>query len=130
MSRIRTRKRAHRIRGHPISTLLPLLFLAWTGAAQAQQNVGGTVVDGANQRPLVGAQVVIDGTELGTLTDNRGRFLILNVPGGQVTVRAIMIGYRDATATIDAGTANLVIPMAETALSLDEIVVTGTARRS
>ncbi len=105
-----------------------LLLLAMPAAAGAQQSVGGTVVDGANQRPLVGAQVVIDGTELGALTDNRGRFLILNVPGNQVTVRAIMIGYRDATATVEPGTANVVIAMAETAVSLDEIVVTGTAQ--
>ena len=107
---------------------LLLLIFVGAGAAQAQEGIGGTVVDGTTQRPLIGAQVVIDGTELGTITDNRGRFLILNVPGVQATVRVIMIGYRVATVTAQVGTVDLLLEMAQTAVSLDEIVVTGTVQ--
>ena len=100
--------------------------LALTVAPLAAQNtITGAVVDGSNQRPLVGAQVVIDGTELGGLTDNRGRFLILNAPSGTVTLRVLMIGYREATAQASADQA-VTIELQETAISLDEIIVTGT----
>ena len=90
----------------------------------AQNTITGTVIDGGTQRPLGGAQVQIEGTELGSLTDNRGRFLILNAPSATVTVRVVMIGYREATATVSSDQA-VTIELQETAISLDEIVVTG-----
>lgn len=90
----------------------------------AQNTITGTVVDAGSQRPLGGAQVLVEGTELGVLTDNRGRFLILNVPSASVTVRVVMIGYREATAAANSGDA-VTIQLQETAISLDEIVVTG-----
>ncbi|MCY3546573.1 MAG: carboxypeptidase-like regulatory domain-containing protein, partial [Gemmatimonadetes bacterium] len=95
----------------------PLWGLAATGAAgfvalalavaplAAQNTITGTVVDGGTQRPLGGAQVQVEGTNLGVLTDNRGRFLILNVPTATVTVRVVMIGYREATASAASGQA-------------------------
>ena len=91
----------------------------------AQNNISGTVVEGTTQRPLPGAQVLIEGTELGSLTDNRGRFLILNAPSGTVTLRVVMIGFREATATASADQP-VTIELQETAISLDEIIVTGT----
>ena len=103
-----------------------LLALALAFAPVAAQNtIIGTVVDGSDQRPLSGAQVLIEGTELGSLTDNRGRFLILNVPSATVTVRVMTIGYREATATVSADQP-VTIELQATAISLDEIIVTGT----
>ena len=90
----------------------------------AQNTITGTVIDGATQRPLAGAQVLVEGTELGGLTDNRGRFLVLNAPSASVTVRVVMIGYQEATATATTDEA-VTIELQETAISLDEIVVTG-----
>ena len=90
----------------------------------AQNTITGTVIDGGTQRPLGGAQVQIEGTELGSLTDNRGRFLILNSPSATVTVRVVLIGYREATATVSSAQA-VTIELQQTAISLDEIVVTG-----
>lgn len=106
-----------------------ILALAWVAAlgfapVSAQNTITGTVVEGSTQRPLAGASVLIEGTEIGTLTDNRGRFLILNAPSTSVTVRVVMIGYREATAPATAGEP-VTIELQETAISLDEIVVTG-----
>ena len=103
-----------------------LLALLLTFAPlNAQDAITGTVVEGTTQRPLAGAQVLIEGTELGGLTDNRGRFLILNAPSGTQTLRVLMIGFREATATASADQP-VTIELQETAISLDEIIVTGT----
>ncbi len=102
-----------------------LALVLWFAPLTAQNTITGTVVDGITQRPLTGAQVLIDGTELGSLTDNRGRFLILNAPAGAVTLRVVMIGYREATLTASADRP-VTIELQETAISLDEIIVTGT----
>ncbi|MHB1169434.1 MAG: SusC/RagA family TonB-linked outer membrane protein [Longimicrobiales bacterium] len=103
---------------------------ALPAAAQSTGTVTGRVVDVATQQPLVGAQVMIDGTGLGALANDEGTYLILNVPAGAQTVRAQMIGYSSAEAnvTVEAGqtvTANLTL--SQSAISLDQIVVTGTA---
>ncbi len=90
----------------------------------AQNTITGTVVASGSQRPLAGAQVLIEGTEIGNLTDNRGRFLILNAPTANVTLEVIMIGYQSATVSATAGDP-VTIELQETAISLDEIVVTG-----
>jgi len=45
---------------------------------------------------MVGVNVVIDGTHMGTATDENGEFFILNVPPGNYTVRFMMIGYKIA----------------------------------
>lgn len=99
-------------------------------AVQAQERgtVSGTVVEALSRRPLNGAQVVITGSGLGTITTTNGRFVIPDVPVGEVTVEAQIIGYRTAsqTVTVRAGEAATVdFELAQTAIQLDEVVVTG-----
>ena len=104
--------------------LLALTLALAPVSAQTPNTITGTVVSGTTQQPLGGAQVLIEGTEMGSLTDNRGRFLFLNAPSTSVTLRVIMIGYQEATATA-AANQPVTIELQETAISLDEIVVTG-----
>ncbi len=45
---------------------------------------------------MVGVNVVIDGTSMGTATDENGEFFILNVPPGTYSIKFMMIGYKIA----------------------------------
>ncbi|MBX6366010.1 MAG: TonB-dependent receptor plug domain-containing protein, partial [Gemmatimonadetes bacterium] len=96
-------------------------------AAQQSGAVGGVVVEAATRRPLVGAQVVIG--QRGTITDNRGRFVIPNVAGPTASLRVVMIGYRDVVQTVEVGRTDLVLAMTESATTLDELIVTGTPQQ-
>jgi TonB-linked SusC/RagA family outer membrane protein len=89
--------------------------------------VAGTVTDARTQRPLTGAQVVIVGRQRGTITDRAGRFRITGLTGQTVQVQVVMLGYRTTTRTVSVGDANVQMPLEESALELDELVVTGTA---
>jgi hypothetical protein len=53
----------------------------------------GLVVDDKTNEPLIGANIIVEGTRLGAATDTKGRYLILNVPAGTQTVTASLIGY-------------------------------------
>lgn len=53
----------------------------------------GRVVEFINQRPLIGANVFIEGYKIGDATDADGIFKIKNVPVGSYTVRFSYIGY-------------------------------------
>jgi len=101
-----------------------------TASAQETGRITGQVTSAQNMRPLEGAQVSIEGTGMGGLANAQGRFLLLNVPAGNYTVRVTMIGYGTSRqqVTVAAGqVANADFQLDETALALDEIVVTGTA---
>ena len=92
--------------------------------------VEGTIVDQGTGRPLSGTQVSIVGTNLGTLTAQDGSFQISAVPTGEAEVRAERIGYMTVThtVTVQAGeTVTVDFVLTERVLSLDGLVVTGTA---
>ncbi|MBU1936959.1 TonB-dependent receptor, partial [bacterium] len=55
--------------------------------------ITGHVRDAADREPLIGANVLIEGTTLGASVDMDGYFFIINVPPGTYTVIASYIGY-------------------------------------
>jgi hypothetical protein len=59
--------------------------------------IAGTVVDAANDEPLIGATVTVEGTKLGAKTNIDGNYVILNVPPGTYTLRCTYVGYQTAT---------------------------------
>ena len=106
-----------------------VLFLLATPILALAQNTGklsGVVMDGSTGEPLPGANVVIDGTQLGTATDVDGNYFILGVPVGTYTIRATFVGYSPQVqegVDINAGyTRELNFELSPGA-ELDEIVV-------
>ncbi|MFQ6609725.1 MAG: carboxypeptidase-like regulatory domain-containing protein, partial [Fidelibacterota bacterium] len=62
--------------------------------------VTGKVTDASSGNGLAGANVVVDGTNLGSAADANGMYHITNVPNGTVTITASMIGYDKVSKTI------------------------------
>ncbi len=62
--------------------------------AQHTGKISGKVVDSQTKEPLIGVNVVIQGTLIGAATDLDGWYNILNVPPGKYTLNFIYIGYR------------------------------------
>jgi hypothetical protein len=56
--------------------------------------VVGVIKDGNTGDPLIGVNVMIEGTALGAASDMDGVFYIMNVPPGVYTIQAQMIGYK------------------------------------
>lgn len=65
-------------------------YVVWAGTTG---KITGRVVDAANDEPLPGVNVFIEGTTLGSATDLQGEYIILMVPPGIYSIRASMIGY-------------------------------------
>ncbi len=72
--------------------LLLVAVLAATPALAANGKISG-VVKSAEGEPVVGANVVLEGTTMGTAADAAGRYFILNVPPGTYRVRASGVGF-------------------------------------
>lgn len=76
-----------------------LLGLSASLFAQTTGKITGTVTDEESGNPLMGANVLIEGTYLGAATDTDGKFFILNVPPGKYEVKIMFMGY--ATLTVE-----------------------------
>ncbi len=117
------------------ATLFALLFSAPTLFAetmkasevsieelQQTKRITGTVVDQAGE-PVIGANVVIKGTTLGSITDMDGKFLIEDVPSNGVLVISY-IGYKSEEIPIGNQT-SFNIKLHEDSERLDDVVVVG-----
>ena len=83
-----------------------LIFLIMSTLAFSQAvTVKGLVKDSGNKKPLVGANVYITGTGMGTSTSDEGRYNIANVSPGTYTLKASYIGYEseEMEITVTAG---------------------------
>lgn len=105
---------------------LACLFLS-VGMVFAQTKVTGTVVSQEDGQPVIGATVLVVGTQIGTATDMNGEFT-LDVPEGKKTLRISYIGME----TLDVPVRPRVkVMLTSDQKSLDEVLVVayGTAKR-
>ena len=65
------------------------------------QSIVGTTND-VNQNPLIGANIVIDGTDLGTVSDKDG-FFMMDMDSGTYTITASFIGYSSQSLKVVVG---------------------------
>lgn len=90
-------------------------------AVYQNASVSGTVVD-VNGEPVIGANVMVKGTNNGTITDIDGKFTLDNAKG---TLVVSFIGYKTQEIQINDNGRNLNIVLREDSELLDEVVVVG-----
>jgi TonB-linked SusC/RagA family outer membrane protein len=97
--------------------------------AQQLATITGKVTDAKTGEPLAVAGVVVQGTQIGTMTANDGSYRLANVPLGTKTLIARRIGYSPETKSVNltAGANTLDFALNASATELEAIVVTGTA---
>ena len=83
---------------------LVTLFMMMTGLFA--QSISG-IVD--SEKPLQGANVVVVGTELGSVSNGEGSYLIKDVPAGTYDVTASYIGYSSKTISVVVGEDDAVV---------------------
>ena len=108
-----------------ISTYIGLCFLFMllcSVGLNAQRTISGTITDGSSNEPLIGANVLVDGTTTGTITDLDGTFS-LDVPDGASALEISYAGY--TTQVVPLGTGNTLNINLSAGELLDEVVVTG-----
>lgn len=76
------------------------VFLVFTAIVTAQTGtLRGTVVDKQTQAPLVGVNILVQGTEYGAATDSEGEYVIPGVEVGLYAISYSMIGYEQRVIT-------------------------------
>lgn len=113
-----------------LATLATLMIAP--AALVAQGTITGRIVDSTANAPLNAVSVQIANSPLGTRTDAEGRYVIHGVPAGAATVRAIRVGYRARSQSVNVAsgqTLTVDFGMAPAALRLQEVVTTATGQQ-
>lgn len=106
--------------------LMTLTAVSWAAIAQTR-TISGSVVDAANNEPLIGATVLPIGGGQGSATDVDGNFTI-TVPANVKTAKISYVGYKEQTVALHD---KMIVRMASSSTNLDDVVVVayGTANK-
>ena len=98
------------------------------GAFAEKVQISGNVVAEADGEPIVGASILVKGTNIGAMSDVDGRFT-LSVPQEAKTLVVTYVGMKQAEVKIAD---NITIVMQSSMNELDEVMVVayGTAKKS
>ena len=102
-------------------TMSLLVIIGMSAAVFAQKTVSGKITDATNGEALIGANVLVKGTNDGTITDIDGSYS-LKAAEGQVLVFSYT-GYSDQEITV--GTSSTIDVSMSAGALLDEVVVVG-----
>lgn len=96
---------------------------------QTTGKISGKVLD-AQGEPVVGANIIIEGTTMGAAADPDGFFYIINIPSGLYKVKASAIGYTsqiiENVQVISGLTTRIDFTLQQSAVQMQEIVVQHT----
>jgi len=74
--------------------IIMLLVFAATVYSGQTGKIAGRVVEAEKKEPLPGTNVFLEGTALGTITDVKGNYFIINIPPGKYTIVFRSMGYK------------------------------------
>lgn len=109
--------------------LLTLFLLTLITKALFAQNgaFSGTVTDAKTGEPLIGATILLVGTELGSTTDVSGSYTLKNVPPKTYNIQASYVGYNAFTrydvVIRSEGNIDINFQLTESAQQLQDVVV-------
>lgn len=107
-----------------ILLLLPFL-------ATAQNTFKATIIDEKTKEPLLGVSVMLEGTQNGTTSNEKGFVELRNIPNGKQTIRFQSVGYGKKEKNFAFPiTESVEIALEPSAENLEEVVVVATTRSS
>lgn len=108
-----------------ITTMLVLAFVMCASSVFAQtRSISGTVLSADNNSPVIGATVIVGGSQNGSVTGTNGQFTIQGVDGA-VTLNVACLGFEPKSIAISASETYATISLTPQSLRADEVVVTG-----
>jgi hypothetical protein len=115
-----------------ISVFCLFFYSSKINAQNSLGGIAGYVLDQESKEPLIGANVVLVGTELGAATNKFGYFVIPNLRNKTYDVRASFIGYQELNQQISVSTNQFVsvtFELKPKPILFDEVKVTADYER-
>ncbi len=115
----------------PVSGSILILLLCFIQSlpvyAGTTGKIKGKIIDKETSEPILGANVVVEGTYFGAAADEEGEYYINNVPPGKYTLVASAVGYNkvrveNVSVKIDL-TTDVNIELISEAIQIGEVVI-------
>jgi len=105
------------------------MALLFSVSAFSQNTISGTVTGSDSGEGLIGVNVVIKGTTIGTVTDINGNFNLKNGKAFPLEVEISYIGYETQAVIVNSAAEKLVVKLEEGSLMTDEVVISASRKR-
>lgn len=102
-----------------------ILFFSLSLTTNAQNTIRGEVRDAENNDPLIGANLLIEGTSEGNVTDFDGNFELVTDLAFPFNIVISYTGYSSQTLEVTSADEPIVIKLATDALTIDVVEVKG-----
>ena len=115
---------------YKIKRIILLYFTPISIFAQQKVEISGVVKVKHNDNVLSYAQVVLDGTTIGAVTDEFGQYQLTDIPVGEYKLKVMYTGYKTEVLelTLESNNDNnFNIILEQSPISIEEILVTGDA---
>ena len=113
-----------------ITLFLMLLFYSIIAIGQQTGNLSGVIKDKGNIT-IVGAYIRLTPSQLGTVSDEAGRYRLGNIPTGDYTLVVSFIGYKTISSSISISSNEkkvININLEDESVSLTDVIVTAQKR--
>ena len=97
------------------------------GSVYSQTQVSGSVMDAENMEPIPGVNVIIDGTNIGTVTDFDGNFVINTSQDAPLTLVISYVGYSAQRVGVTSSGQDINVSLSA-GQNLEEVVVSASRR--
>ncbi len=106
------------------TTTLVVMLLLMSIVTSAQTTIKGKVVDN-NDQPIPGANVILDGASVGTVTDFDGLFSLTVEQSPPFTITVSSVGFESSSVVVSSASSDLNITLKE-GTELDEVIVSAS----
>ncbi len=97
------------------------------GSVYSQTQVSGSVMDADNMEPIPGVNVIIDGTNIGTVTDFDGNFVINTSQDAPLTLVISYVGYSAQRVSVTSSGQDINVSLSA-GQNLEEVVISASRR--
>jgi len=97
------------------------------GSVYSQTQVSGSVMDAENMEPIPGVNVIIDGTNIGTVTDFDGNFVINTSQDAPLTLVISYVGYSAQRVGVTSSGQDINVSLSA-GQNLEEVVISASRR--
>jgi len=104
-------------------------MLLFAHGIQAQNTVSGTVNDPAENEGLIGANILIKGTSIGTTTDIDGNFTLTSGEPLPWTLEVSYTGYSTKEVVVATNNSRINVDLAEGIILGDDIIISASRKR-
>jgi len=112
-----------------LKAFITLILLSSTFSLVAQNEFRVRILDAADQKPLIGASVLLINSNIGGICDPNGDLLLTNIPNGKQRLQFSYIGYKSLTIEFNfpiEQTGPFIAKLAADESDFDEIVIEAT----